>query len=331
MTTAAAPESVLEVRDLRVSFKTPTRLVRAVNGLDFALRSGETLGIVGESGSGKSAVLRALIGLHDPRTSNCTGSIRYEGKELLSSSDRAMRSIRGAEISMIFQDPMSCLNPVLTIAEQIGETLQRHTSLGRRQRRKRTVELLRLVGISAPEQRLSQYPHQLSGGMRQRVLIAIALACEPRVLLADEPTTALDVSIQDQILRLLADLRQRLGMSMLIVSHDLGVIAQTCDRVMVMYGGQLVELAPVNQLVRAPRHPYTAGLLRSLPGSVPSRYLHAIPGKPPRLQRYPRTCTFRDRCELATDDCETWETSLLDVAPGRASRCLNYELVRVDD
>ena len=202
---------------------------------------------------------------------------------------------------MIFQDPMSCLNPVLTIAEQIGETLQRHTSLGRRQRRKRTVELLRLVGISAPEQRLSQYPHQLSGGMRQRVLIAIALACEPRVLLADEPTTALDVSIQDQILRLLADLRQRLGMSMLIVSHDLGVIAQTCDRVMVMYGGQLVELAPVNQLVRAPRHPYTAGLLRSLPGSVPSRYPARDPGQaaaPPAVPKdvhVPRSLRARHR------------------------------------
>jgi oligopeptide/dipeptide ABC transporter ATP-binding protein len=331
MTQAATPETVLEVRDLRVAFTGQTRMVRAVNGVDFALRAGETLGIVGESGCGKSAVLRALIGLHDPKTTDCTGSILYGGKELLGAGDSAIRRIRGAEISMIFQDPMSYLNPVLTISEQIGETLQRHTSLKRGQRRERTIELLRLVGISAPEQRLKQYPHQLSGGMRQRVIIAIALACEPRVLLADEPTTALDVSIQDQILRLLADLRQRLGMSMLLVSHDLGVIAQTCDRVMVMYGGQLVELAPVRQLVRTPRHPYTAGLLRSLPGSVPSRYLHAIPGMPPRLHRRPKTCTFRARCELATEECESWETSLIDVEAGRSARCLNHELVRVDE
>jgi oligopeptide/dipeptide ABC transporter ATP-binding protein len=331
VTDAAVGETMLEVRDLRVAFTGQARTVRAVNGVDFTLRAGETLGIVGESGCGKSAVLRALIGLHAPKTTECTGSIRYAGTELLGAGDATIRRIRGAEISMIFQDPMSYLNPVLTISEQIGETLQRHTSLGRGDRRKRTIELLRLVGISAPEERLKQYPHQLSGGMRQRVIIAIALACEPRVLLADEPTTALDVSIQDQILRLLADLRRRLGMSMLLVSHDLGVIAQTCDRVMVMYGGQLVELAPIRQLVRAPRHPYTAGLLRSLPGSVPTRYLHAIPGMPPRLHRHPRTCTFRARCELATEECASWETSLIDVEANRSARCLNHELVRVDD
>jgi oligopeptide/dipeptide ABC transporter ATP-binding protein len=331
MTDTVSPETVLEVRDLGVAFTGQRRTVRAVNGVDFTLRSGETLGIVGESGCGKSAVLRALIGLHDPAMADCTGSILYGGKELIGASDSTMRRIRGAEISMIFQDPMSYLNPVLTIYEQIGETLQRHTPLGRRQRRERTIELLRLVGISAPEERLKQYPHQLSGGMRQRVIIAIALACGPRVLLADEPTTALDVSIQDQILRLLADLRHRLGMSMLIVSHDLGVIAQTCDRVMVMYGGQLVELAPVRQLVGAPRHPYTAGLLRSLPGSVPSRYLDAIPGMPPRLHRRPTTCTFRARCELATEECESWETSLVEVAAERSSRCLHHELVQVND
>ena len=225
---------------------------------------------------------------------------------------------------MVFQDPMNCLNPVLTISEQIGETLHRHTALRRAARRARVLELLRLVGISAPEQRLRQYPHQLSGGMRQRVVIAIALACEPRVLLADEPTTALDVSIQDQILRLLADLRHQMGMSMIIVSHDLGVIAQSCDRVMVMYGGQLVEFASAAELVRAPRHPYTAGLLRSLPGEVRSRYLHAIPGTPPTLLESPVTCTFQPRCELAAERCASWPTELVTTGAGRAARCLRH-------
>jgi peptide/nickel transport system ATP-binding protein len=327
---ATTREALLEVRDLRVTFTGRAQPVYAVNGVDFTLAAGEALGIVGESGCGKSTMLRTLVGLYEPKTTVCSGSVRYAGDELLGRSESSMRRVRGAEISMIFQDPMSYLNPVLKISEQIGETLQRHTTLNRRERRERTLELLRLVGISAPQQRLKQYPHELSGGMRQRVIIAIALACEPRVLLADEPTTALDVSIQDQILRLLADLRRRLGMSMVIVSHDLGVIAQTCDRVMVMYGGELVELAPVRQLVRTPHHPYTAGLLRSLPGSVPSRYLHAISGMPPRLHRSPKQCSFRERCELATEACESWNTSLLSVDPDHAVRCLNHEQVRVD-
>jgi peptide/nickel transport system ATP-binding protein len=330
MNGAATSETLLEVSDLRVAFTGRAKTVYAVNGVDFTLAAGEALGVVGESGCGKSTMLRTLVGLYEPKTTVCSGSIRYAGDELLGLRESSMRRVRGAEISMIFQDPMSYLNPVLKISEQIGETLQRHTTLNRRERRERTLELLRLVGISAPEQRLKQYPHELSGGMRQRVIIAIALACEPRVLLADEPTTALDVSIQDQILRLLADLRRRLGMSMVIVSHDLGVIAQTCDRVMVMYGGELVELAPVRQLVRTPHHPYTAGLLRSLPGSVPSRYLNAISGMPPRLHRRPQACSFRDRCELATEACESWTTSLLSVDPDHAVRCLNHDQVRLD-
>jgi peptide/nickel transport system ATP-binding protein/oligopeptide transport system ATP-binding protein len=324
------PSAVLEVNDLHVEFVGRGRSVKAVNGVTFDLNAGETLGIVGESGSGKSAVLRSLIGLHALGTTNYQGSIRYAGEELLGAGDRTLRRIRGAEIAMIFQDPMSYLNPVLRVDEQIGETLRRHTGLSRQERSARAVELLRLVGISAPEHRLRQYPHQLSGGMRQRVIIAIALACEPRVLLADEPTTALDVTIQDQILTLLADLRRRLGMSMVLVSHDLGVIAQTCDRVLVMYGGQVVELASVADVLRLPRHPYTAGLLRCLPGSVSGRFLHAIPGMPPRLTDTPVTCTFRPRCELAVPECENWSTSLLKIDAGRASRCLKHDLVRVD-
>jgi peptide/nickel transport system ATP-binding protein len=328
--TEPGDHAVLEVDDLHVEFVGGGRSVNAVNGVSFTLNAGETLGIVGESGCGKTAVLRSVIGLHQLRTTRYRGSIRYSGEELLGSGDAVLRRTRGAEIAMIFQDPMSYLNPVLTVAEQIGETLRQHTSMGRRDRAARALELLRLAGINAPEHRLGQYPHQLSGGMRQRVLIAIALACEPRVLLADEPTTALDVTIQDQILRLLADLRRRLGMSMVIVSHDLGVIAQTCDRVLVMYGGQVVELAPVAELLRSPRHPYTAGLVRCLPGSAPGRFLHAIPGMPPRLTAAPVTCTFKARCELAKPECETWSTSLLDVGTRRASRCLRHEQVQSD-
>ena len=330
MSADQASSVVLEVDDLHVEFVGGGRSVKAVNGVTFTLNAGETLGIVGESGSGKSAVLRSLIGLHTPSSTNYRGSVRYSGEELLGARDGALRRVRGAEIAMIFQDPMSYLNPGLTVSEQIGETLRRHTRLGRQERAARALELLRLVGISAPEHRLRQYPHQLSGGMRQRVIIAIALACEPRVLLADEPTTALDVTIQNQILTLLADLRQRLGMSMVLVSHDLGVIAQTCDRVLVMYGGQVVELARVADVLRLPRHPYTAGLLRCLPGSASGRFLHAIPGLPPRLMDVPVTCTFRPRCELATAECESWTTSLLEIDAGRASRCLRHEVVQID-
>jgi oligopeptide/dipeptide ABC transporter ATP-binding protein len=320
---------VLEVQDLHVAFSGRDRTVHAVNGVGFTLHAGETLGIVGESGSGKSAVLRSLIAMH-PHEAHLTGSVRYRGTELIGARDRVIRSIRGAELAMIFQDPMSYLNPVLTIGEQIDETLHRHTALGRSQRRSRIIELLGMVGISAGERRVRQYPHQLSGGMRQRVMIAIALACEPRVLLADEPTTALDVSIQDQILRLLSDLRARLGMSMILVSHDLGVIAQSCDRVAVMYGGQVVELGPVAELVHAPQHPYTAGLLRSLPGETESRYLDAIPGSPPRLLEVPRTCAFQPRCALATDACSEWQTSLLPAGQDRTSRCIRHDQVGAD-
>ncbi len=320
---------VLEVSDLHVTFAGRDRSVHAVNGIGFTLNAGETLGIVGESGSGKSAVLRSLIAMH-PREAHLTGSVRYRGTELIGAKDRVIRALRGAEIAMIFQDPMSYLNPVLTIGEQIDETLHRHTALSRSERRGRIIDLLKLVGISAGERRVRQHPHQLSGGMRQRVMIAIALACEPRVLLADEPTTALDVSIQDQILGLLSDLRARLGMSMILVSHDLGVIAQSCDRVAVMYGGQVVELGPVAEIVRAPQHPYTAGLLRSLPGEAESRYLDAIPGSPPRLLEVPRTCAFQPRCALADEECSDWETSLLAAGPDRTSRCIHHDQVGAD-
>ena len=330
MTTAAAPESVLEVRDLRVSFKTPTRLVRAVNGLDFALRSGETLGIVGESGSGKSAVLRALIGLHDPRTSNCTGSIRYEGKELLSSSDRAMRSIRGGDLDDLprsdeLSEPCSDdrgadrrnpAAPHVAWSTAAAKADGRVAPAGRHQRAGAAPQ-----PISASAQRWDAPTRSDRDRPRVRAAGVAGRRAHHRARCIDP----------DQILRLLADLRQRLGMSMLIVSHDLGVIAQTCDRVMVMWvaSWSSFRCRPTDSC--SPRRPFSAGRLRSLPGSVPSRYLHAIPGKPPRLQRYPRTYASAIAATPPPTTAGAWETSLLDVAPGRASRCLDYELVRVDD
>jgi peptide/nickel transport system ATP-binding protein/oligopeptide transport system ATP-binding protein len=223
---------------------------------------------------------------------------------------------------------MTFLNPVLRVREQIEEALRQHTSLRRAERRARAVELMRLVGIALPERRLREYPHQFSGGMRQRVLLAIALACGPKVLLADEPTTALDVTIQDQILKLLKRLRDELGMSIVLVSHDLGVIAQMCERVAVMYAGQVVEHASVRELIRNPRHPYTVGLLSSLPGlDTGSRYLVPIPGAPPRMTELAPGCRFADRCPLVLEECRSWETELLAAAPGHGSRCLRHELV----
>jgi oligopeptide/dipeptide ABC transporter ATP-binding protein len=318
--------AVLAVRDLAVRYE-GARTVHAVNGVSFDVGGGEIFGLVGESGCGKSATLRAMIGLL-PKSAQVTGEVRFHGDDLVAMRERELRTIRGAGISMIFQDPMTYLNPVLKVGEQLTETLRRHTGLDRRQRQARAVELLRQVGIASAERRLRQYPHEFSGGMRQRVLIAIALACGSKVLLADEPTTALDVTIQDQILRLLRELRAELGMSIVLVSHDLGVIVQTCDRVAVMYGGQLVETAPVRELLRAPKHPYTVGLVESLPRPAnPSRFLKPIAGAPPSLREAPRTCVFAPRCPLAEEACRTWDTALLDVGPAHAARCRRHSAV----
>jgi oligopeptide/dipeptide ABC transporter ATP-binding protein len=318
--------TALAVSDLRVRYD-GTRTVHAVNGVSFDVGASEIFGLVGESGCGKSATLRALIGLL-PKTAHVGGEVRFRGSDLVAMSERELRATRGAGISMIFQDPMTYLNPVLKIGEQINETLRRHTSLDRRQRQARAAELLQQVGIASAERRLRQYPHEFSGGMRQRVLIAIALACGSKVLLADEPTTALDVTIQDQILRLLRDLRAQFGMSIVLVSHDLGVIVQTCDRVAVMYGGQLVETARVRELLRAPKHPYTVGLVESLPRPAnPSRFLKPIGGAPPSLHEAPRTCVFEPRCPLAEPECREWDTTLLDVGPEHGARCRRHAAV----
>jgi oligopeptide/dipeptide ABC transporter ATP-binding protein len=321
-------EPVLRVQELKVHFTVGGRTVHAVDGVSFTLERGEVFGLVGESGCGKSATLRSLIGLLPSGNVRTEGHVLYGERDLLHLGERALRGIRGADISMIFQDPMTYLNPVLRIEEQIEEALRQHTSLRRDARQKRAVELMRLVGIPLPERRLREYPHQFSGGMRQRVLIAIALACSPKILLADEPTTALDVTIQDQILKLLLRLRKELGMSIILVSHDLGVIAQTCERMAVMYAGQIVEMGITRELIRKPKHPYTAGLLKSLPDIASgARYLQPISGAPPSLIDLPPGCRFYDRCELRTEACRTWQTELLAAEPDHVARCWRHNLV----
>ncbi|WP_216320494.1 ABC transporter ATP-binding protein [Deinococcus aestuarii] len=323
--TATLTDTTLSVRDLQVRFVTPRGVLNAVRGVTFDLRPGEVLGLVGESGSGKSVTLRALLRLHRPPT-QVSGEVHWNGQNLLALPEPRLRSVRGGQIGMIFQEPMTALNPVLTVGEQIGENLREHARLTGRSARERATELLDLVGIPAPAARLRDYPHQFSGGMRQRAMIAIALASEPRVLLADEPTTALDVTIQDQILRLLLRLRDQMGMSLILVTHDLGVVAQTCDRVAVMYAGKLVETAPVQGLFRAPKHAYTLGLLRSLPEGGDRRVpLQPIPGSPPNLLALQDACPFVPRCAYATLKCQVGEPPLIEVAPGRFSACVHHE------
>jgi peptide/nickel transport system ATP-binding protein len=313
VTERQAKDAVLRVEGLSVQYHGSRGTVRAVDDVSFVLERGEVFGLVGESGCGKSATLRALIGLLPPGT-GLEGTIEYEGRGP-ATSERQLRAIRGQGVSMISQDPMTALNPVMRIHEQIDEALRRHTKLTRAKRRERAIELMRLVGIAAAERRLGEYPHQFSGGMRQRILIAIALACEPRVLLADEPTTALDVTVQDQILQLLRGLQRRLSMSMILVSHDFGVVAQMCDHVAVMYAGQIVELGATADVIREPRHPYTKALLASvLDVERESQELTSIPGLPPVVSQPWTTCRFASRCTVREESCQTWETRLLPVS-----------------
>ncbi len=321
-------EPLLSVRDLRTFFVTDRGVLRAVDGVSFDLYAGETFGIVGESGSGKSVTCRSLIGLLPSPPAHTTGTVRFGGRNLVGLPMSEMQKVRGAQISMIFQDPMSSLNPVMSVGDQIAEAMEAHTSLNRAERRKAAIELMRSVGIPLAGRRVGAYPHEFSGGMRQRVLIAIALACRPKILLADEPTTALDVTIQDQILSLLLSLRDEFGMSIILVSHDLGVIAETCTRVAVMYGGQIVEMTDTETLLTHPRHPYTVGLLRSLPGTeTGSRYLTPIPGAPPSLIDPPPGCRFYERCSLRTEQCRDWPAELLTVGQNHLARCLRHEHV----
>src|SRR6266496_3674236 len=268
--------ALLEVDNLQTHFRTPDGVNRAVDGISFAVEAGETVAIVGESGCGKSVTANSILRLVPQPPGRIGGAIRFQGRDLLKLIERAMREVRGNDISMIFQEPMTSLNPVLTIGRQIAEPLRLHQGLSRESVEQRGVEMLGLVGIAEPRRRAREYPHQLSGGMRQRVLIAIALACKPALLIADEPTTALDVTIQAQILDLLREMKATFDLSLLLITHDLGVIAETADRVAVMYAGRLVEQAPVRSIFREPRHPYTRGLLASTPGGVPGERLRAI-------------------------------------------------------
>ncbi len=304
--TAQAARPVLDVRGLKVVFRLGGSEVHAVNDVSFRVGRGELLGVVGESGSGKSVTMLSLLGLlPSPPAEMRGGEVRLDGQDLLRMSPRALADVRGARVGFVFQDPMTSLNPVLTVGEQIAEPLVRHKGMRRSAARERAVDLLDLVGIPDPRARLDAYPHQFSGGMRQRVMIAIALSCNPDLLIADEPTTALDVTVQAQIIDLIGDLRKKLGMAIIWISHDLGVIAEIADRVMVMYGGQVVEEAPVADLFASPRHPYTRALLRTVPsleGARPAQ-LFTIEGQPPVLTAVPEACTFRHRCAEAHDRC----------------------------
>ncbi|MEX0935974.1 MAG: ABC transporter ATP-binding protein [Gemmatimonadota bacterium] len=316
---------LLSVRDLRTYFSTDAGLARAVDGVSFDIDRGETLGIVGESGCGKTVTSLSVMGLiPDPPGRILPGSsIRLRDRELLALPEKEMRRVRGDQIAMIFQEPMTSLNPVYTVGNQIQEALRLHRNLGKAEARRIGIGLLREVGIPEPERRFGEFPHQLSGGMRQRIMIAMALSCEPDLLIADEPTTALDVTIQAQILELLADIRGHREMAVLLITHDLGVVAEVCDRVVVMYAGQVVESGTVHEIFHRPRHPYTEGLLASLPDLARDRgRMHPIEGTVPSAVNWPSGCRFRARCPHAWHQCGA-PPPLLDVAdqPGRASRC----------
>jgi peptide/nickel transport system ATP-binding protein len=314
---------LLEVRDLHTRFQTHAGPVRPVDGVSFELRAGGTLGVVGESGSGKTMTALSILRLLPAGAGRIeSGQIQFAGRELTTLPEREMRALRGKHIAMVFQEPMTSLNPVYSVARQIGEVLWLHEGMNKRAARERSIELLRVVGISDPERRVDAYPHELSGGMRQRVMIAMAVACRPQLLIADEPTTALDVTIQAQILELLARLRRELGMAVLLITHDLGVVAEFAEEVLVMYAGTVVERAPASALFAAPQHPYTQGLLASAPArQAGKRRLATIAGMVPDLAHLPGGCRFRERCLRAVPRCSESEPPLLDSGEGRKVAC----------
>jgi oligopeptide/dipeptide ABC transporter ATP-binding protein len=323
---------LLEVTNLRTEFNARAGLVRAVDGVSLRVSRGECLGVVGESGSGKSVTFSSVMGLVRPPGRVTQGTIFFDGRDLRDLSPDEMRAIRGRDIAMTMQDALTALNPALTVGEQLAEVLEAHdetlpgSRLARRAAiRERSVEMLGLVGIPSPEMRLRQYPHEFSGGMRQRIMIAIALACRPKLLIADEPTTALDVTIQAQVLELITDIRERLGMAVVLITHDLGVVAEHCDRVMVMYAGQVVEEGPTDQVIGRPRHPYTRGLLASIPRpALRGQPLTPITGQVPDLVGLPPQCRFHSRCRFARPECLV-EVPMQDAGPGRRARCLRLE------
>jgi len=319
-------ERLLEVRGLKTYFYTEDGVVPAVDGVDFALNKGETLGIVGESGCGKSVTSLSIMRLiPDPPGKIVDGEIIFEGSNLLKKAEAEMRNIRGNDISMIFQEPMTSLNPVFTIGDQIMEAIILHQRLSKADARKRAIEMLRLVGIPSPERRVDEYPHQLSGGMRQRVMIAMALSCSPKLLIADEPTTALDVTIQAQILDLMRKLRDEFGTAIMLITHDLGVVAELAERVVVMYAGKIVEQADVKPLFGNPLHPYTVGLLGSIPKLTEQQErLQVIEGVVPHPAFMPKGCRFHPRCKEAREICKVEEPELMEQEPGHLVACWKY-------
>ena len=325
-------EPMLRVQDLRTYFFTDQGVVKAVDGVSFEVNEGETLGIVGESGCGKTVTSLSVLGLlpEPPAQIMAGSSVKFLGDEIIGADEGLMRNLRGNKISMIFQEPMSSLNPVYSVGDQIAEVLRVHRRMGRKEARDEAIRLLDEVGIPAPDRRVAEYPHQLSGGMRQRVMIAMALSCEPKLLIADEPTTALDVTIQAQILELLEELSLSHGMAVLLITHDLGVVAEVCDRVVVMYAGQVIETGTVNEIFTEPAHPYTRGLLASLPSVTNSgRRLNSISGTVPNPVDWPRGCRFRERCPEAGDGCEEEQALVTLESAGRSSRCCKTEAVNL--
>jgi peptide/nickel transport system ATP-binding protein len=319
-------EPLVHVRDLTVRFVSRDATVHAVNGVDFDLAPRETLCILGESGSGKSVTLRSLMRLNPPRRTQMTGTVQVGGHDLVTTSERSLADIRGSVVSMIFQEPMTALDPVFTIGEQIRETILRHERISRADADRRALELLELVQIPSAKRRLAAYPHELSGGLRQRAMIAIALSCRPKLLLADEPTTALDATVQIQILLLLRNLQQEMGMGVIFVTHDLGVAGEIADRVAVMYAGRFIEEGPVSALMRGPLHPYAQGLLgATVHGGVRGKRLTTIPGAPPDLAQIPQGCAFAPRCSVVEPVCLTTVPAPRHPMAGRAARCVHVQ------
>ncbi|WP_028591556.1 ABC transporter ATP-binding protein [Paenibacillus massiliensis] len=315
---------LLEVTDLRTEFITDSGVIRAVDGVSLSVRQGEALGIVGESGCGKSITSLSIMQLLPKRIGRvASGEVRFKGKDMLKLSRREIRQVRGNQMAMIFQEPMTSLNPVFKIGKQISESARYHLKLGKKEAWERSVDMLRKVGIPRPERIAEQYPHQLSGGMRQRVMIAMAMVCSPQLLIADEPTTALDVTIQAQILDLMRELQRTENMAIMMITHDLGVVAEMCDRVMVMYAGQVVEETDVKTLFSNPKHPYTRGLMASLPQLAgDQKRLSSIPGQVPNPAHMPAGCRFAPRCSVKQEQCELMQPELLEIEPGHRCRCL---------
>jgi len=320
-------ELAVELKDLRVEFRAPGKRIEAVNGVDLQLRQGEVVALIGESGSGKSVTLRTVMRLHAERNTRITGTLAVNGRDVLGMNPRTLADLRGKEVAMIFQEPLLALDPVYTVGAQIIEAIRRHEGVDKAEARARALALFEKVRIPSPERRLAAYPHEMSGGMRQRAMIALALACNPKVLLADEPTTALDATVQIQILLLLRELQRDLGLSVIFVTHDIGAAVEVADRIAVMYAGRIVEEGTARDLILAPRHPYTIALLKSRAHGAMTRgtRLETIGGSPPDLSALPPGCAFAARCTLATEACRAAQPPAVEVSPGHHARCIHTD------